>query len=37
MTEQYGGGHAALFEMSHEMQTTVKCASTKQNKYNLHA
>jgi hypothetical protein len=32
MTQQYGGGHAALFEMSHEKQSTLKCARTKQNK-----
>lgn len=30
--EQYGGGHAALFEMTHETQSRVKCARTRQNK-----
>jgi len=32
MTEQYGSSHAALFEMTHETQSKVKCARTKQNK-----
>jgi hypothetical protein len=32
MTEQYGGGHAVLFEMTRETQSTLKCARTKQNK-----
>lgn len=32
MTEQYGDGHAVLFEMTNETQSTVKCARTNQNK-----
>jgi hypothetical protein len=32
MKEQYVGDHAVVFEMTHETQSRVKCARTRQNK-----